>query len=185
MIDEILEDTRERMKKSVATLRQELIGIRTGRANPALLDVIKVEYYGTVVPLRQVANVAAPDSRLLVVQAFDRNVVNGISRAISMSDLGLVPQVDGNLIRLPVPALTEERRLQLVKHVHRLSEDGRVAIRNIRRDANDMVRELEKGHDVSEDNSHKAQDKIQKMTDEFIKDVDELMHWKEKEIMIE
>ncbi len=183
MINDILKDTEDRMRKSVRSSQHELNIIRAGRANPALLDVIKVEYYGSILPLRQVANVAAPDSRLLVVQAFDRNAVSGIEKAIRKSDLGLNPLVDGNLIRLPIPQLNEERRKELVKYVHKLAEEGRVAIRSVRRDSNEMLKELEKSHDISEDDLHKTLDKIQQLTVKYIKEVDELLEWKEKEIM--
>lgn len=183
MIDDILKDAEDRMRKSVRSSQHELNIIRAGRANPALLDVVKVDYYGSILPLRQLANIAAPDSRLLVVQAFDRNAVSGIEKAIRKSDLGLNPLVDGNLIRLPIPQLNEERRKELVKYVHKLAEEGRVAIRNVRRDSNEMLKELEKSHDISEDDLHTALDKIQQLTVKYIKEVDELLERKEKEIM--
>ncbi len=183
MIDDILKDTEDRMRKSVRSSQHELNIIRVGRANPALLDVVKVDYYGSILPLKQVANVAAPDSRLLVVQAFDRNAVSAIEKAIRKSDLGLNPLVDGNLIRLPIPQLNEERRKELVKYVHKLAEEGRVAIRNVRRDSNEMLKELEKNHDISEDDLHRTLNTIQQLTVKYIKEVDELLERKEKEII--
>jgi len=183
MIDDILKDAEDRMRKSVRSSQHELNIIRVGRANPALLDVVKVDYYGSILPLKQVANVAAPDSRLLVVQAFDRNAVSAIEKAIRKSDLGLNPLVDGNLIRLPIPQLNEERRKELVKYVHKLAEEGRVAIRNVRRDSNEMLKELEKNHDISEDDLHRTLNTIQQLTVKYIKEVDELLERKEKEII--
>jgi len=183
MIDDILNDTEDRMKKSVDTIRQELAAIRTGRANPALLDSIKVDYYGSLIPLKQIANVATPDPRLLIVQVFDRNAVVAVDKAIKSADIGLNPQVDGNLLRLPIPSLTEERRHELVKFSHKIGEEGKVAIRNVRRDANDMTKDLEKSHEISEDQSHDALENIQKLTDKYIKQVDELLKMKEKDIL--
>jgi ribosome recycling factor len=183
MLDDILKDAENRMKKSTDTTHLELAAIRTGRANPALLDSIKVDYYGTLTPLRQIANVAAPDHRLLVLQVFDRNAVSAVDKAIKSSDLGLNPQIDGNLLRLPIPALTEDRRRDLVKYAHKIAEEGKVAIRNVRRDVNDMIKELEKEHEVSEDASHDAMDKVQKFTNKYIEQIDSLLKNKEKEIM--
>ena len=183
MIDEVIKDAEARMQKSRETFQQEITVIRTGRATPSLLDPIKVEYYGTNVPLRQVASVGAPDARLLVVQVFDRNAVPNVEKAIRSSELGLNPLVDGNLLRVPIPQLTEERRKELVKYVHKIAEEGRVAIRNIRRDANDMAKDLEKEHVISEDALHKGQEEIQKLTDKYIKQIDELVKHKEKDIL--
>jgi len=185
MINDVLADAKERMGKSIANTQHEFLVIRTGRATPALLDGIRVEYYGTKVPLKQVANIAAPDPRMLVVQVFDRTAVSAVEKAIQTSDIGLNPQTDGNLIRLPIPSLTEERRRELIKYIHKLAEEGRVAIRNIRRDANDMTKELEKESEISEDAAHNALQDIQKLTDEHIEKVDELVKRKEKEIMEE
>lgn len=185
MIKEILKDAESRMHKSVDSTHQDLAAIRTGRANPAMLDSIKVNYYGSMVPLKQVGNVAAPDARLLVVQVFDRNAVAAIDKAIKSADLGLNPQIDGNLLRLPIPPLTEDRRQELVRYAHKLAEEGKIAIRNIRRDANDMVKDLEKSHDVSEDQAHKGMDRIQELTDQFTIEIDRLLNVKEKEIMEE
>jgi len=183
MLNDILKDAEIRMKKSTDTTHLELAAIRTGRANPALLDSIKVDYYGTLTPLRRIANVAAPDPRLLVLQVFDRNAVSAVDKAIKSSDLGLNPQIDGNLLRLPIPALTEDRRRDLVKYAHKIAEEGKVAIRNVRRDVNDMIKDLEKEHEVSEDASHDAMDKVQKFTDKYIEQIDGLLKNKENEIM--
>ncbi|RKY60892.1 MAG: ribosome recycling factor [Candidatus Neomarinimicrobiota bacterium] len=185
MINDILKDTENRMQKSLEMAHQELAAIRTGRANPAILDSIRVDYYGSLIPLRQVANVAAPDPRLLVVQVFDKNAVAAIDKAIKAADLGLNPQIDGNLLRLPIPSLNEERRRELVKFAHRIAEDGKVAIRNIRRDANDMIRELEKEHEISEDQRHDSQTRIQELTDKFIGEIDKLFKDREKDILEE
>lgn len=185
MIRDILKDTEDRMKKSVETSQHDMAATRTGRATPSLLGPIRVDYYGSMVPLKQVANVAAPDPRLLVVQVFDRNAVQAVEKAIRTSDLGLNPKVEGNILRLPIPMLTEERRHELVKYIHKLSEEGRVAIRNVRRDANDMTKDLEKSGDISEDDSHDCLEKIQELTDKCIKMIDEMVKRKEKEIMEE
>lgn len=185
MVDDILKDTEDRMQKSVDTIHQELAAIRTGRANPAILDSIKVEYYGSLIPLKQIANVAAPDPRLLVIQVFDKSAVTAVDKAIKAADLGLNPQVDGNLLRLPIPPLTEERRRELVKYAHKIAEDGKIAVRNVRRDANDMIKELEKEHEISEDQSHDSMESIQELTDKFIQEIDELFKKKEQEIMDE
>lgn len=185
MVDDILKDTEDRMQKSVDTIHQELAAIRTGRANPAILDSIKVDYYGSLIPLKQIANVAAPDPRLLVIQVFDKSAVTAVDKAIKAADLGLNPQVDGNLLRLPIPPLTEERRRELVKYAHKIAEDGKIAVRNIRRDANDMIKELEKEHEISEDQSHDSMESIQELTDKFIQEIDELFKKKEQEIMDE
>lgn len=183
MIDEVVKDAESRMKKSLDTIQQEMAVIRTGRATPALLDPIKVEYYGTTVPLRQVASIGAPDARLLIVQVFDRNAVTSVEKAIRTAELGLNPIVEGNLLRVPIPQLTEERRKELVKYVHKIAEEGRVAIRNIRRDANEMAKELEKDHEISEDELHNEQEEVQKLTDKYIKLIDELVKRKEKDIL--
>jgi len=156
---------------------------RTGKANPALLDSIKVDYYGQPTPLKQVANIAVPDPRLITVQPWEKNMVPEIEKAIQASELGLNPMSDGTLIRLPIPALTEERRQDLVKVVKRISEDTKVAIRNIRRDANDQAKKLEKDHKISEDQMHTNQDEVQKLTDDYIKNIDDIQSAKEKEIM--
>lgn len=183
MSDEVSKATRDHMGKALDHLHHELAGIRTGKANPALLDSIKVEYYGQSVPIKQVANVAVPDSRLITIQPWERSLIGAIEKAIQASDLGLNPQNDGTLIRLPIPPLTEERRKDLVKVVKRLGEDTKVAVRNVRREANERIKKMEKDHEISEDEMHKRQDGVQKMTDEFVSKVDESIAAKEKEIM--
>ena len=183
MLMEIIKETEASMGKTMDNLQQELAGIRTGKANPALLDSIKVDYYGQMVPLKQVANIAAPDVRLLTLQPWDKTIIGAIEKAILASELGLNPQSDGTLIRLPIPQLTEERRKDLVKVVKRLGEEAKVAVRNIRRDGNDKIKKLEKKHEISEDNMHTNQEEIQKLTDKYIAKVDETVQAKEKEIM--
>jgi ribosome recycling factor len=181
--DEILRHTEELMKKSTENLQRELAGIRTGKANPALLDSIRVMYYGQSVPLKQVANIAVPDGRLITVQPWEKSLVPEVEKAIQTSELGLNPQSDGTLIRLPIPPLTEERRKDLVKVAKRFAEETRVAIRNIRRDANERFKKMEKTHGISEDQFHGKHDEVQKMTDRFIAKIDEVVAVKEKEIM--
>ena len=170
------------MDKAVEKTRHDLASIRTGRASTALLDGIKVDYYGTKTPLKQLAQVGAPEPRLLVIQPYEKNIIPDVERAILESDLGLNPQNDGIVIRLPIPELTRERREELTRYVHKLAEEGRIAIRNIRRDANDTVKELEKEHEISEDNAHRAMETIQEITDEHIKRIDEHLEHKEQEI---
>lgn len=183
MEKELLADARHRMAKAVDATKTEFNTVRSGRASTALLDRITVDYYGTRTPLRQLANVAAPEARLLTVTPYDKTAVKSIEKAIRESDLGLNPANDGQLIRLPVPHLTEERRKELVKLVHRLAEDGRVAIRNIRRDAMKDLRELVKEGMVGEDSEHRAEDDLQKITDDHVKQIDEVLKHKEDEIL--
>ncbi|MDZ7331314.1 MAG: ribosome recycling factor [candidate division KSB1 bacterium] len=183
MVKEIQNQAEERMKKAIENLRYELNKIRTGKASPAILDGIKVNYYGSVVPLKQVANISVPEIRLITVQPWDKSMINEIEKAIQKSDLGLTPMSDGHIIRLPIPPLTEERRLNLVKQTKKLGEEIKVSIRNARRDANESLKKGEKDGDISEDDSHRAQDKIQEMTDNYIKKVDEILKVKEQEIM--
>ncbi|MBL7996991.1 ribosome recycling factor [bacterium] len=176
-------DTEEKMKKSLEAVRGELSKVRSGRATTTLLDGIKVDYYGTPTPLNQVGNVSAPEARLLTVQPWDKNLIQPIEKAIQMADLGLNPANDGTMIRIPIPSLNEERRKELVKLTKKYAEDGRIAIRNVRREANDHIKKAEKNHDISEDDSKQAHDKVQKMTDSYIKKIDEMVAMKEKEIM--
>lgn len=183
MLDEIYADAEERMKKAVAAYQRELSSLRAGRATPTLLDRIEVDYYGTLTPLNQLAGVTAPEPRLLVVQPWDKQSLPEVEKAIMKSDLGLTPSNDGNVIRLTIPELTEERRKDLVKFVKKKAEEGRVAIRNIRRDANDSIKQLEKESEISEDESKRAQNEIQELTDERIKEVEQVMEAKEKEVM--
>ncbi len=183
MINEIKKDAEVRMAKSVDALKTNLTKVRTGRAHPSLLDSIYVEYYGANSPLRQLANVVAEDSRTLAITVFDKELTPKIEKAIMMSDLGLNPMSAGTVIRVPLPALTEERRRDLVKIVRAEAEQGRVAIRNIRRDANADIKGLLKDKEISEDDDRKAQDDIQKLTDAAIKNLDAVLDIKEKELM--
>ena len=183
MINEIKKDAQERMEKSVEALRSNLSKIRTGRAHPSLLSGISVDYYGASTPLNQVANVVAEDARTLAITVFDRELTKKVEKAIMMSDLGLNPMSAGTIIRVPLPALTEERRKDLVKIVRGEAEGGRVAIRNIRRDANGELKALLKDKEISEDDDHKGQDEIQRLTDAAVKQVDDVLAVKEKELM--
>jgi ribosome recycling factor len=183
MIKELYSDTEERMKKALESVRRELASVRTGKATPALLDGIKVEYYETMAPLSQVANISVPDPRLLVIQPWEKNLIPEIVKAIHKSDLGLNPQPDANVIRLPVPPLTEERRKDLAKLVKKSAEEGKIAIRNIRRDANETLKKAEKDKNISEDESRKAQEHVQEITDEHIELLDEMVKKKEEEVM--
>jgi ribosome recycling factor len=183
VVKDILANSEDSMKKSIANLQHELAGIRTGKANPALLDSIKVNYYGQLTPLKQVASIAVPDHRLITVQPWDKTLVPEVEKAIQGSELGLNPQSDGTLIRLPIPPLTEERRKELVKLVKRIGEDCKIAVRNIRRDTNDKIKKLEKDHEISEDELHTRQEEVQKMTDKYIERVDEVIDAKEQEVL--
>jgi ribosome recycling factor len=183
MLKEVLLDSEERMKKTVESLQTDLRTIRTGRASPALVERIQVDYYGVPTPLIQLAGTSVPEPRLLVIRPWDRNTIGAIEKAILKSDLGMTPTNDGQIIRLIVPQLTEERRRDLVKQVHKRVEEARVSIRNIRRDANDMMRDLEKEKMIDEDELHGGQEKSQKLTDDHIKKVDEIGKAKEAEIM--
>ena len=183
MIKELLEDSRERMGKSIEATRHEFATVRTGRASPHLLDRVQVDYYGASTPIRQLANVAATEARMLTITPYDKSSIKQIEKSILESDLGLTPSNDGNLIRLAIPELTEERRKELVKVVHGLAEEGRVAIRNIRRDCMHDLRELRKGGDVGEDEERRAEAELQKVTDARIAEIDELLKGKEEEIL--
>jgi ribosome recycling factor len=183
MIQEIIEDVEDRMKKSIGNLQKEFSAIRTGRANPALFEGIKVSVYGSDMPLNQVATISCPEARLVVIQPWDKGNLGEIERAILKSDLSLNPSNDGNLIRIQIPDLTEERRKEYVKHAKAKAEECRVAIRNVRRDGNEMVKALEKDKEISEDESKSGMDRIQKLTDRFIADVQKLTDNKEKDIL--
>jgi ribosome recycling factor len=183
MIDSIYEETREKMGKALAALDSELKKVRTGRASLNILDGVRVDYYGTLTPLNQMASLAVPESRMITIQPWDATVIKEIEKALLKSNLGLTPSSDGKLIRIAIPPLTEQRRKEIVKQVHKMCEDRKVVIRNIRRDSNEMTKELKKDGDISEDENFKAQDKIQKITDEFIKLVDDAYNKKEKEIL--
>jgi ribosome recycling factor len=183
MINEIKKDTKRRMDASIDNLRNELAKIRTGKASPALLDTVKVDYYGTQMPVKQVANVSTPEPRLLVVQPWEKSMLAPIEKAILKADLGLNPTNDGIVIRIPIPQLTEERRKDLVKLTKKIGEEGKIAIRNVRRDANEQLKKAEKASEISEDAMHGAQDDVQKATDEAVTQIDELLEKKEKDIM--
>ncbi len=183
MLDEIYQETGDNMRKSIASLENEFKRIRTGRASVSILDGIRVEYYGTPTPLNQMASLSVPESRLISIQPWDVSVIKEIEKAILKSDLGLTPSSDGKIIRIAIPPLTEERRKELVKVINKMSEDHKVAVRNLRRDANDMIKELKKEGEISEDEAFKAQDQVQKITDEHIKLIDEVDNKKEKEIL--
>ncbi|WP_350344985.1 ribosome recycling factor [Proteinivorax tanatarense] len=183
MINDVYSDVKTRMKKAIESLQTDMNSVRAGRATPSLLDRIMVEYYGAQTPLNQLANISAPEPRLLVVQPWDKSVIPEVEKAILKSDLGLTPNNDGTVIRLAIPALTQERRNELVRYVKQKGEEGKVAIRNIRRDGNDTVKSLEKNNEISEDESRKAQEEIQKITDEFIKEADIVIENKEQEIL--
>ncbi len=183
MIDSIYEETKARMEKSIAALRNELKRIRTGRASLSLMDGVRADYYGTPTPLNQMATLSVPESRLIMIQPWDATAIKEIEKAILKSDLGLTPSSDGKLIRITIPPLTEDRRKELVKLVNKTCEEYKVAVRNIRRDANDMLKELKKEGDISEDEAFKAQDQVQKITDDHIKKIDEVYQEKEKEIL--
>ncbi|UCF30086.1 MAG: ribosome recycling factor [bacterium] len=183
MVKELYRDTEKKMEKSLDSLVRELAVIRTGRASLSILDGITVEYYDAATPLNQLATLSVPESRLIVIQPWDTSVIKEIEKAIMRSDLGLTPSNDGKVIRIPIPPLTEERRVQLVKVVKRHGEDCKVAVRNIRRDAISDAKEFEKEKMISEDDLRRAQDEIQKITDRFIDKVDETVQNKEKEIL--
>ena len=183
MIESVHKDSKEKMSKSIEALKKDLKRVRTGRASASLLDGIRVDYYGTPTPLAQMASVSVPESRMLTIQPWDVSAIKEIEKAIQKSDLGLMPSNDGKIIRINIPALTEQRRKELVKVVNKMCEEHRVALRNLRRDANEVLKGLKKDGKVSEDDAHKGQDKIQKLTDEHIRQVDDIYKEKEKEIL--
>jgi len=183
MIESIYAETRERMGKSVSALKSEFKRIRTGRASLALLDSIRVDYYGTLTPLNQMASMAVPESRLITIQPWDISVIKEIEKAILKSDLGLTPSSDGKIIRIAIPPLTEERRKELVKVANKMSEEYKVAVRNIRRESNELLKGLKKEGDISEDEAFKAQEQVQKITDEYIRRIDDVYQEKEREIL--
>lgn len=180
---EILETTETRMEKAIASLKRDLSHLRTGRANVSVLDGITVEYYGTPTPLNQVANVSAPEPRLVVVQPWDKSIISEIEKAIQKSDLGINPSNDGTVVRIPFPQLTQETREDIAKQAKAKGEDAKVAVRNIRRDANDQIKKLEKNKELAEDESKTYQDDIQKLTDSTIEKIDKAVSEKEKDIM--
>jgi ribosome recycling factor len=182
-IDSAMKDAEHKMDQAVAHLKDDLAGIRTGRATPAVLSRVTVEYYGTQVPLNQLAGVTVPEPRLLQVQPFDKTAISSIEKAIQSSDLGITPNNDGNVIRLAFPPLTEERRRELVKQVHARAEDGRVAVRNVRRHAKDELEKLEHDGDISQDDLARAEKDLQKVTDRFVAEIDQIQGHKEQELM--
>jgi len=183
LVENIIKDAEERMKKCVSETKNAFNSLRTGRATPALLDKVQVDYYGTLTPVNQLANITVPEARLILIQPWDKSVLTEIEKAIMKSDLGINPASDGEVIRLTIPPLTEERRIELVKLVKKKAEDGRVAIRNVRREANDDIKSTQKEGLISEDELKKAQDRVQKLTDRYIKEVEGLLAEKEKDIM--
>ncbi|HVB11063.1 MAG TPA: ribosome recycling factor, partial [Bacillota bacterium] len=183
MIRELIADAEERMTKSVGSLRHNLQGLRAGRANPGLLEKVRVDYYGTPTPVNQVATISVPEPRLLVIQPWDKTVLGALEKAILKSDIGLTPSSDGTVIRLAIPQLTEQRRQELVKTARRLGEEERVAIRNIRREIREMMEEAAKEGEVSEDEARRGQEELQKLTDRMVEQVGQILEAKEKEIM--
>lgn len=183
MVQEIQQEVEHKMERSLAALHKDLARIRTGRASLALVDSIMVDYYGTPTPLNQLATLAVPESRLITIQPWDKSQIATIEKAIQRSDLGLTPINDGQLIRLAIPPLTEERRKELVKQVKKIGEETKIAIRNVRREGNEGLKALEKAKQISEDDCHRAQDEVQKTTDRFVSKVDEILSVKEREVM--
>lgn len=182
-MDAVLKDTRDRMQKSIQALEEELNTIRTGRASAALFERVKVEYYGNPTPLNQVATISVPEARLVVIQPWDKGIINEIEKAIQKSELSVNPSNDGKVIRINIPPLTEERRKEYVKVAKNMAEQARVAVRNIRRDANDELKKAQKAGDLSEDEEKRAADEVQKITDEYVDKVNESVEAKEKEIL--
>ena len=183
MTDEVLSDLNKEMEQTLAKFRRELARTRTGRASTALLDGIMVDYYGTKTPLNQLAGITVPEPRLLLLQPYDKGALHEIERSIQQSDLGLTPINDGKVIRIPIPELTAERRRDLVKHLHKVAEEYRVSVRNHRRDAIDMLKALEKDKEITEDDLHRTQEKVQQATNEYIERVDKVLKAKEEEIL--
>ena len=183
MINDVIADAKARMQKAIEAVRHEFASLRTGRASPTLLEQIRVDYYGVATPITQVATVTVPEPRLLVIAPWDKKMAKDIEKAILKSELGLMPSNDGTHVRVPIPSLTQERRKELAKVAHKHAEEGRVAIRNVRREAKEMIEELEEEGDVSEDDSKRGLDELQKLTDKFIAEVDALLAAKEKEIL--
>jgi ribosome recycling factor len=181
-VESALADAGDKMRKAIAHLKEEMASVRTGRASPALVSRITVDYYGATVPLQQLASVTVPEPRTLLLQPFDKNSIQAIEKALQSSDLGITPSNDGNVIRLNIPQLTEERRRQLIKVVHGRAEEGRVAVRNVRRHHKDELEKLEKAHAISEDDLKRAEKELQKLTDQFVAEVDEILGHKEREL---
>lgn len=178
-----LQEAKQKMESAVEALRREFSAVRTGKATPALLDTVRVEAYGSHVPLNQVASVSAPEPRMLLVQPWDRAMIGPIEKALQTSDLGLNPSNDGKVVRVPIPALTEERRKEYVRLLHKMTEEARIAVRQARKDANDDIKRRQKDNDLSEDAARREQDEVQKLTDRFIQQMDEVLKHKEAEVM--
>jgi len=183
MENEVYSDIKDKMIKTIEHYNHEVAIIRTGRASADILDTVKIDYYGTLSPIKNIAHVSIPEAQSILVQPFDPSTLEAIEKAITTSDLGLTPNNDGSLIRLTIPALTEERRKDLVKVVHKIIEEGRISIRNLRREANEQLKDLEKSHEISEDNLKRALDNIQELTDDYIKKLNTIQDTKEKEIL--
>lgn len=183
MSNDHLKEAEDRMDKCVSALKRDFTTVRAGRATPSLLDKVQVDYYGTPTPVNQLANIQVPEPRLLVIQPWDKSTLHDIERAIQKSDLGLTPSNDGSVIRLSIPQLTEERRMELTKVIKKMAEEARVAIRNVRRDVNEDIKKSEKQSLISEDESHRLQDKVQDITDKTVADVDRMLAQKEKELL--
>jgi ribosome recycling factor len=182
MGDEIIRESKQRMEKSVQHTRSEMSRIRSGKATPTILETVKVDYYGTPTPINQIASINVPEARLLVILPYDKSMLGAVEKAILASDLGVNPQNDGSVIRLPIPMLTSERREELIKVVRKLAEEGRISIRNIRRDANDQVKKEEKASEISKDEAKRLMDRIQKDTDNYIAELDQILKAREEEI---
>jgi ribosome recycling factor len=183
MVQDIIKDAKQKMVKAVEVVKHELVTIRTGRATPGLIEGVKVDYYGNPTPLKQVANIGAPEPTLLTVQPWEKNMLQVIEKAIQNANLGLNPSNDGTLIRVPIPALNEERRKEYVKLTKKFGEQGKVSIRSIRREANDALKKIEKDKQISEDEKKRGEDEVQKLTDKYIAEIDSVLEQKEKEIM--
>ncbi|MCM0648593.1 ribosome recycling factor [Clostridium swellfunianum] len=183
MVKDIINSAEEKMNKTISVLKKDLASMKAGRANPTILDRVEVEYYGSMVPISQVGNISAPEPRIILIQPWEKSSIKNIEKAILKSDLGLTPSNDGSVIRLIIPELTEETRKNLVKTVKKTGEEAKVAVRSIRRDANDKIKALKKNNEISEDDMKKSEDDIQKKTDNFIKEIDKTIEHKEKEIM--
>lgn len=182
-LDELMINGEEKMEKAIASVKREFANVRTGRANPAILDKIQVDYYGTPTPIRQMSNVTVQDGTTLVISPYDKTGLAEMERAIMKSDLGITPSNDGNVIRIMFPQLTEDRRKEIVKDVKKITEEGKIALRNARRDMTDALKKIEKEESISEDEIKKQQDEIQKLTDKYVKDVESLCQEKEKEVL--
>ncbi|MEC1021609.1 ribosome recycling factor [Bacillus paralicheniformis] len=183
MSTQVMNETKERMEKAIGAYQRELATVRAGRANPSLLDKVTVEYYGAQTPLNQIASITVPEARMLLITPYDKTALGDIEKAIQKADLGITPSNDGNIIRITIPALTEERRKELAKLVKKYSEDAKVAVRNIRRDANDDLKKLEKNGEMTEDELRSSTEDVQKLTDEYVSKINEITKDKEKEIM--